>query len=70
MFNYNLTRRTALHVVISRSVLLRMGNVSHKFVHKIKTHISCSIIFFFEDHAVCEIMWKNAVEPERPQVTI
>jgi hypothetical protein len=27
-------------------------------VEKIKTHIWCSLTFF-EDRAVCEIMWKN-----------
>jgi hypothetical protein len=26
--------------------------------------------FFFENRAVCEIMWKNMVEPDRPQMTI
>ena len=26
--------------------------------------------FFFGDHAVYEIMWKNIVEPDRPQMTI
>jgi hypothetical protein len=26
--------------------------------------------FYFENHAVCEIMWKNMVEPDRPQMTI
>ena len=32
---------------ISRSVLLRMRNVSDKTVEKIKTQILCSITFFF-----------------------
>ena len=36
-----------------------------------KTHISCSItIFFFENRAVYEIMWKNIVQSDRPQMTI
>ena len=26
--------------------------------------------FFFENRAICEIMWKNIVEPDRPQMTI
>ena len=38
-----------------------------KVVDKIKTHILCSIFFFFENRAVYEIMWKNTVQPERPQ---
>jgi hypothetical protein len=39
-------------------------------VEKIKTHISRSVIFFFLNSAICEIMWKNVVEPDRPQMTI
>jgi len=35
-----------------------------KVVMNIETHILCSIFFFRE------IMWKNRVEPERPQITI
>jgi len=41
-----------------------------KVVEKIKTHIFCSITFFFETPAIYEIMWKNIVEPGRPQMTI
>jgi hypothetical protein len=26
--------------------------------------------FFLENHAFCEIMWKNIVEPGRPQMII
>jgi hypothetical protein len=25
---------------------------------------------FFENRSVCEIMWKNTVQPNRPQMTI
>jgi len=35
-----------------------------KVTEKIKTHILCSIIFFSENRAVYEIMWKNMVEPD------
>jgi hypothetical protein len=45
-----------------------MRNVSDKFVPKIKTRRLCSITFFFFENR--EIMWKNMVEPDRPQVTI
>ena len=39
--------------------------------HKIKTHILCSVAFFsFENRAVYEIVWKNIVQPDRPQMTI
>jgi len=43
-----------------------------KFVEKIKTQISSSItlLFFFENHSVYEKMWKNVVQPGRPQMTI
>ena len=41
-----------------------------KFVEKIKTHFVFSNIFFFENCAVYEIMWKNIVELGRPQMTI
>jgi hypothetical protein len=43
-------------LVISRSVLLRMKNISDKFVRKIKSHLMFSI---FLNHAVYEIMWKK-----------
>jgi hypothetical protein len=38
-------------------------------VDKIKIHILCSAIFFFENCAVYDIMLKNMVEPERPQMS-
>jgi hypothetical protein len=43
--------------------------VQTKVIEKIKTHILCSITFFSENRAVYEIMWKNTVEPDRPQIT-
>ena len=41
-----------------------------KVVEKIKTHILCPVPFFFENRAVYEIMWKDIVERDRPQMTI
>jgi len=41
-----------------------------KVIEKIKTHVFCSITFFFENRAVYEIMWKNIVERGMPQITI
>ena len=42
-----------------------------KFLDKIKTHILRSVTFFPPQNcAVYEIMWKNIVEPDRPQMTI
>jgi hypothetical protein len=51
--------------ILSRSIRLRMRNVSDKIVEKIKTHILCSF-FLPESLAVYEIMWKNFVETGRP----
>ena len=36
---------------------------------KIKTRILCSTAYLF-NRAVYEIMWKNTVQPDRPQMTI
>ena len=41
-----------------------------KVLEEIKTHILCSVFFFFENRTVYEIMWRNIVEPGRPQITI
>jgi len=51
-------------MTISRSVILRMRNVSDKFIEKIKTHILHSITFP-ENRAIYEIMWKNVAGPDR-----
>ena len=40
------------------------------FVEIVKTHILRSLTFFLENCTVYEIMWKNIVEPEWPQMTI
>jgi hypothetical protein len=39
-----------------------MRNISGKFVEKIKTRISCSVISFSENRAVCEIFDRGARE--------
>jgi hypothetical protein len=56
-------------LIISRSVLLRMADVSfgQKLCRKSK-HIICSITFL--KSCLYEIMWKNIVEPDWPQITI
>ena len=41
-----------------------------KVAEKIKTHILCSVFFFFENCAVYEIMWNNIVQPDKPQMTM
>jgi hypothetical protein len=40
-----------------------------KAVDKNQNNILCSIIFI-ENRAVYEVMWKNTIEPGRPQMTI
>jgi len=40
-----------------------------KVIEKIKTHILCSTVFS-KYLAIYEIMWKNSVELDRPQMTI
>ena len=63
-FRYNRTKITGTlfeelrtFTTAFRWILLRMGNVSEKkVVEKTKTHISCSIAFFFENLTAYEIM--------------
>jgi hypothetical protein len=56
---------------ISRSVLLRLRNVSDKICRENEKNTSYfSVTFFFENRAVYEITWKNIVERFRPQITI
>ena len=47
-----------------------MRNILDKFSERIKTHILHSITFFPEIHAGYEIMWKNMIDPDRPQTAI
>ena len=58
-------------MIISLSVLLRKKNVADKSRHeKIKAHTFMlnNGFFFFENRAVYEIMWKNTVQPDRPDI--
>jgi hypothetical protein len=41
-----------------------------KIAEKIKTHLSCSATSVSESRAVYEIMYKNKVQPDRPQMTL
>ena len=40
-----------------------------KVVEKIEAHVFCSVTSW-RNRAVCEVMWNNNVEPDRPQMTI
>jgi hypothetical protein len=56
-------------MIISRRILLRKRNVTDENCVEIKTHFMF-IKFLSDIRADCEIMWKNVIEPDRPQVTI
>jgi len=55
-------------IIISRSVLLRISNVSYKSCRENQN--TCFILTFPEKGANYDIMWKNVVEPDRPQMII
>ena len=58
-------------MIMSCSVLLRMRNFSDKSCRENQnTHFISNNFFFFENHAFYEIMWKNIVKKDRPQMTI
>jgi hypothetical protein len=50
--------------------LLTIKMLQTTVVENIKTHIVYSVTFFFLNVTVCEVMWKNIVQPDRPQMTI
>ena len=57
--------------IISPSVLLRMRNVSDKICGENHNKLFISNnIFFFENRAVYNILWKHIVHPDRTQMTI
>jgi hypothetical protein len=73
-FYWNLTGITGtLHeeqytfMMISFSALLKRKNMPDEFLKNIKTHILCSITFFFRKCTVYEIMWKNTINPAGPK---
>ena len=77
-FRNNLTRITVTlqedrrtFVIISHSFLLRMGNVLDEICRQNQnSRFMFNSIFFFENHAVHEIIWKNSVQPDRSQMTV
>jgi len=54
-------------MILSRSVLLRMKDVSEKSCGENQNTLLHSKTFF-QNHAVYEITWKNIVEREMPQM--
>ena len=56
--------------IISRQTLLRMRNVSDQTCREYpNTHFIVSD-FFLQKLCIYEKMWKNMVQPDRPQMTI
>ena len=56
-------------LTISHRLLVRMRNASDKVAEKIKTQVLRTVPFFPKIVSF-EIMSKNVVEPERPQMTV
>jgi hypothetical protein len=57
-------------MIKSRRIFLSMGNISDKFMEKIKAHNIYVLCRFLEFHVIYERMWKNMVEPDIPKVII
>jgi hypothetical protein len=57
-------------IIISSRIILRIRNVSDKFVTRIKTRILSSIMFFSENLPFYEIMCKNIVKPDGSHMKI
>ena len=56
-------------MTISRWILLRIKNISEKIVDQMKTHFMFNN-FFPQNCVLYEIMWKNMIDEDRPQMTI
>jgi len=57
-------------MVIFHSVLLRKRNIPEKHCRENQNTYFMSNNFFFENRAVYEIIYKNTVELDRPQMTV
>ena len=75
-FNLNLRRITGnFHedqykfMIIFRSFLLRMRNISDTICREYKKKISSSKYFFLKSFRLRDL-WENMVQPDRPQMTI
>ncbi len=62
--------KTTVFFIICVSVFLRMRNFSDEsFRGNQNTHFVFNN-FFFENRVFFQIIWKNIVQPDRPQMTI
>jgi hypothetical protein len=57
-------------LIIPPWIILRMRNISNKSCGENQNPHFMFNNFFSEDRTVYEIMWKNVVQPDRPQMTI
>ena len=57
-------------MIISHLILLKMRNFSDKSCRENKKSHLVFSIFFFENFTVYEVMWKDIVVTERPQMAI
>ena len=58
-----------IFLIVTR-LIRRMKNVSDKTCREYQnTHFILNKLFFFKNLTIQKIMWKNIVEPDRPQVT-
>jgi len=62
--------KTNVHFLFYLTQVLEREMFQTEVVKKIKTHILCSMPFFFENRAIYNIMWKNTVDAGRPQINI
>ena len=56
-------------MMVSRRFSLRMRNVSGQTCKENKTLFLCPLKFFFDNHAIYEVMWKSIIERDRPEMT-
>ena len=57
--------------MISHSVLLRKRNVlDNSYRENQNTSFKFNNFLFLKNHAIYEVMWKNNVESDRPQMTV
>ena len=56
-------------MVISHS-LLRMRNVSDKSCRENQNTCFMFNTFFPKNCAICEVMWENVVEPDKPEMAV
>ena len=62
--------KTDIFLIICLSAFLRMRKVSDESRREKQNIHFVFNNFFLENHAVYEIMWKNIVQPDRPQIIL